>query len=365
MAPSRSNLEISAAGKRSRKGLEATENSSSYMGMVGTSPAMLRVFDLIRKVAHADFPVLITGASGTGKEMVAKAIYLRSRRASGPFMAVNCGAIPRELMESELFGHERGAFTGAVRTVNGKVELANHGVLFLDEVGEIPLELQPKLLRFLQEFSFERVGGRQKIAADVRVISATNCNLKEMMINGQFREDLYYRLDGIDIELPPLKDRGDDVSIMAKLFLQQIAAELGRDLKGFDPEARQILQRYSWPGNVRELINRLRRAAVMTEGQWITPKDLGIEDPEMEIDLEDGRSLGEIMAQFEAKLVSKTLTQCGGNVAMAARALKTSRSIIYHLIKKYSLKEFVSALVLGTSLGVSLAHLHILNLYFG
>jgi two-component system NtrC family response regulator len=252
MAPSRSNLGISAAGKRSRKGLEATENSSSYMGMVGTSPAMLRVFDLIRKVAHADFPVLITGASGTGKEMVAKAIYLRSRRASGPFMAVNCGAIPRELMESELFGHERGAFTGAVRTVNGKVELANHGVLFLDEVGEIPLELQPKLLRFLQEFSFERVGGRQKIAADVRVISATNCNLKEMMINGQFREDLYYRLDGIDIELPPLKDRGDDVSIMAKLFLQQIAAELGRDLKGFDPEARQILQRYSWPGNVRE-----------------------------------------------------------------------------------------------------------------
>jgi two-component system NtrC family response regulator len=208
------------------------------------------------------------------------------------------------------------------------------------------------------------VGGRQKIEVDVRVVSATNCNLKEMMINGHFREDLYYRLDGIDLELPLLKDRGDDVSIMAKLFLQQISAELGRDLKGFDQEAMQILQRYSWPGNVRELINRLRRAAVMTEGQWITPKDLGIEDPEMEIDLQDGLSLGDIIAQFEARLVSKTLTQCGGNVAMAARALKTSRSIIYHLIKKYSLKEFVSALVLGVSLGVSLAHLHVLNLYF-
>jgi two-component system NtrC family response regulator len=360
----RSSLDRSTAGKRCRRGIEPAENSSSYMGMVGTSPAILRVFNLIRKVANADFPVLITGASGTGKEMVAKAIYLRSNRASGPFVAVNCGAIPRELMESELFGHERGAFTGAVRTVAGKVELADHGILFLDEVGEIPLELQPKLLRFLQEFSFERVGGRQKIAVDVRVISATNCNLKEMLINGHFREDLYYRLDGINIELPLLKDRGDDVLIMAKLFLQQISSEMARDLKGFDQEAMQILQKYSWPGNVRELINRLRRAVVMAEGQWITPRDLGIEDPEMEIDLRDGHSIKEIMAQFEAKLVSKTLTQCGGNVAMAARALKTSRSVIYHLIKKYSLKEFVSALVLGISLGVSLAHLHILN-YFG
>jgi two-component system, NtrC family, response regulator len=358
-------LELSPEGQLYQAGMEAKENSTSYMGMIGTSPAMLQVFNLIRKVATTDFPVLITGASGTGKEMVAKAIHLRSKRAQGPFVALNCGAIPRELMESELFGHERGAFTGAFRTVAGKAELANRGVLFLDEIGELPLEVQVKLLRFLQEFSFERVGGRQSIEVDVRVISATNCDLNEMMRSGSFRDDLYYRLDGINIELPPLRDRDDDVLIMAKLFIQHVSSELGKDLKGFTQAAIRTLQRYSWPGNVRELINRIRRAGVMAEAQWVTPKDLGLDDPEMQVNIQDDLSLAEIMAQFEAKLVSNVLAKCGGNVAMAARSLKTSRSVIYHLIKKYSLKEFVSALVLGVSLGVSLLYGHSLDLHFG
>jgi two-component system NtrC family response regulator len=360
----RQNLEILAGGQPCQKSTEPTENSTSYMGMVGTSPAMHRVFNLIRKVATADFPVLINGASGTGKEMVAKAIHQRSKRASGPFVAVNCGAIPRELMESELFGHERGAFTGAYRTVAGKAELANRGILFLDEVGEIPLELQAKLLRFLQEFSFERIGGRQRIEVDVRVISATNSNLKEMMSNGSFREDLYYRLDGIDIGLPLLRDRDDDVLIMGKLFLEQVSSELGRELKGFSQEAIQTLRRYSWPGNVRELINRVRRACVMAEGQCVTCKDLGLDDSEIQVDPRDGRSLAESMAKYEAKLVSEALAECGGNVAKAARVLKTSRSVIYHLIKKYTIKEFISALVLGTSLGFTLVHTLNLDLYF-
>jgi DNA-binding NtrC family response regulator len=348
-------LGVLAHGQPCQKSTEPTENSTSYMGMVGTSPAMHRVFNLIRKVATADFPVLITGASGTGKEMVAKAIHQRSKRASGPFVAVNCGAIPRELMESELFGHER---------VAGKAELANRGILFLDEVGEIPLELQAKLLRFLQEFSFERIGGRQRIEVDVRVISATNSNLKEMMLNGRFREDLYYRLDGIDIELPLLRDRDDDVLIMGKLFLEQVSSELGRELKGFSQEAIQTLRRYSWPGNVRELINRIRRACVMAEGQCVNCKDLGLDDSEIQVDPRNGLGLSESIAQYEAKLVSKALAECGGNVAKTARVLKTSRSVIYHLIKKYTLKEFISAMVLGASLGFTLVHTLSLDLYF-
>jgi two-component system NtrC family response regulator len=312
--------------------------SRVFHEMVGTSPGMLKVFDLIRKVAVTDFPVLVTGTSGTGKEMVAQAIHQRSSRARGPFVVVNCGAIPRELMESELFGHERGAFTGAYRSMAGKAELAHRGTLFLDEVGELPLEMQVKLLRFLQEFTFERVGGRQSKKVDVRVIAATNQNLKEMIEAGRFREDLYYRLYGISIELPPLKDRGEDVLLMAKLFLSRLSAEGGRELRGFTKEAQQALQAYSWPGNVRELINRLRRALVMAEEPWITPNNLGLDkEPDDQVGLVNGMGLKEAMARYEANLVSETLQRCRGNVQKTAEILKTSRSAIYHLINKHRL----------------------------
>ena len=240
--------------------------------MIGTCNAMRHLFKLIRKVAATDVPVLVTGASGTGKEMVARAIHQRSHRSKGPFVAVNCGAIPRELLESELFGHEKGSFTGAYRSVGGTVERAQGGTLFLDEIGELPLELQVKLLRFLQEYTFERVGGRKSITVDLRVISATNKDLGELIEQNLFREDLYYRLDVIDISLPPLKDRGEDALIMANIFLKKHAATLGKEIQGFTPEAVTAIQTHAWPGNIRELGNRIRRAVVMADGVTITPE---------------------------------------------------------------------------------------------
>jgi DNA-binding NtrC family response regulator len=310
--------------------------------MIGTCPSMHKVFQLIRKVASSDVPVLLTGASGTGKEMVAQAIHQRSLRYKGPFIAVNCGAIPRELLESELFGHEKGSFTGAYRTVMGKVELANNGTLFLDEVGELPAELQVKLLRFLQEFTFERVGGRETKQVDLRVISATNCDLKELIAAGRFREDLYYRLNVVNIDLPALKDRGDDPLIMANVFLRRYAAKTGRKILGFSPEAVTALQTYPWPGNVRELINHIRRAVVMAEEDWINPENLGLElgeDPDSPF---NGLGLKEAKAQFEARLLAETLARCQGNVQVAAKTLKTSRSVIYLLINKHDLREYSS-----------------------
>ena len=311
---------------------------SSPQEMIGTCSGMLQVFHLIRKVAATDFPVLVTGASGTGKEMVAQAIHQRSPRSQGPFVVVNCGAIPRELMESELFGHERGAFTGACRSTMGKAELAHEGTLFLDEVGELPLEMQVKLLRFLQEFTVERVGSRESKKVDVRVIAATNKDLKEMTAAGRFREDLYYRLYGINIELPLLKDRGEDVLLMARLFLSRLSAEGEREFHGFTQETQQVIQSYSWPGNVRELINRLRRALVMAEEPWITLKNLGLhKKPDDQAGLVSGMGLKEAIARYEADLVSETLQRCRGNVQKAAEILKTSRSALYHLINKHGL----------------------------
>jgi two-component system NtrC family response regulator len=314
--------------------------SQGFYEMVGTCPAMLRVFDLIRKVAVTDFPVLVTGASGTGKEMAARAIHQHSSRSRDPFVVVNCGAIPRELMESELFGHERGAFTGAYHSMAGKAELANGGTMFLDEVGELPLEMQVKILRFLQEFTFERVGGRETKQVDVRVIAATNKDLMEMIETGRFREDLYYRLYGLSIELPLLKDRGEDVWLMAELLLSRLSAETGKEFRGFTEEARQALQAYSWPGNVRELINRLRRALVMAEKSWITPKNLGLDQDNHQADLivlDEGMGLKKAIAHYEAQLVSETLAQCRGNVLKTAKVLKTSRSVIYYFIRKHKL----------------------------
>jgi hypothetical protein len=252
-------------------------NSGEPEEMVGVSEPMRQVFHRIRKVAATDLPVLITGASGTGKEMVARSIHQRSLRAAGPFVAINCAAIPRELLESELFGHEKGAFTGAYRTSIGTVERAQGGTLFLDEVGELPLELQVKLLRFLQEFTFERVGGRKTIEADLRVISATNSDLTALIAEGKFREDLYYRLDVLNIELPPLKDRDDDLLIMATIFLKRYSSRVGQKELRFSKEAMTAIQTHNWPGNIRELTNRIRRSVVLADGSLIAPEHLGLE----------------------------------------------------------------------------------------
>jgi two-component system NtrC family response regulator len=306
--------------------------------MVGVSDPMRHVFELIRKVAATELPVLITGASGTGKEMVARTLHQRSLRAQGPFVAINCAAIPRELLESELFGHEKGAFTGAYRTTIGTVERAQGGTLFLDEVGELPLELQVKLLRFLQEFTFERVGGSKTLAADLRVVSATNGDLKALISDGQFREDLYYRLDVLHIELPLLKDREDDLLIMANIFLKRYAGRVGKQGLEFSKAAVTAIQAHPWPGNIRELTNRIRRSVVMAETPLINPEHLGLAlshvVPEPYC---DGLSLKEAKSRFEANLISQVLSKYNGNVNLAAKALQTSRSMLYNLIQKYDL----------------------------
>jgi two-component system NtrC family response regulator len=306
--------------------------------MVGVSEAMRKVFDLIRKVAATDLPVLITGPSGTGKEMVARAIHERSLRAKGPFVAINCAAIPRELLESQLFGHEKGAFTGAYRTAAGTVERAQGGTLFLDEVGELPLELQVKLLRFLQEFTFERVGGQKTLVADLRVISATNSDLKVLVNDGHFREDLYYRLDVLHIELPSLKQRDDDLLILANIFLKRYASRVGKNGMGFSKEAVAAIQSHPWPGNIRELTNRIRRSVVMSDTTLIAAEHLGLTvtklDPEP---YTEGLSLKEAKAAFEAKLVAQVLAKNNGNVFITAKSLKISRSMLYYLIQKYNL----------------------------
>jgi len=313
--------------------------------MIGTCDPMRQVFKMIRKVATSDVPVLVMGASGTGKEMVAQAIHQRSRRAKGPFVAVNCGGIPRDLLESELFGHEKGAFTGAYRTTVGTVERAQGGTLFLDEVGELPMELQVKLLRFLQEYTFERVGGRKTFKADLRVISATNSDLEELIAAGRFRDDLYYRLDVVKIELPPLKQRGEDVLIMANVFLRRYSSMIGKEIKGFTKVAATVIQTHSWPGNIRELVNRIRRGVVMTEGSWITPEHLGFSIGEPQGFSGDplapsvnGLGLKKAKAKFEADLVASALERCQGNVLLTAKILKTSRSMIYHLMQKYNIE---------------------------
>jgi two-component system NtrC family response regulator len=310
--------------------------------MIGTSQSMREVFHLIRKLAPSDVPVLITGASGTGKEMVARAIHERSRRAQGPFVPINCGAIPRELLESELFGHEKGAFTGAYRTSAGTVERANGGTLFLDEVGELPPELQVKLLRFLQELSFTRVGGRIPIQVDLRIISATNADLAEMTRAGRFREDLYYRLDVVNIQLPPLKYRGDDSLIMASVFLKRYASKVGKEIRGFSQRATAAILAHPWPGNVRELVNRIRRGVVLSEEPWLTPEHLGLSLDEVKPEpIINGRGLKEVRAEFEAKLITDTLTHYHGNAQLASKSLKISRSMLYHLIQKYDLKHYL------------------------
>jgi two-component system NtrC family response regulator len=322
--------------EREYAAMQQLMGGDSFEGMLGASPQIKPIFDAVRKVATADAPVLILGESGTGKEMVAKAIHQRSNNKTGPFVAINCSAIPETLLESELFGHEKGAFTGAHVQRKGRIETADGGTLFLDEIGEIPLPLQVKLLRFLQEQIIERVGGRQPIQINTRVVAATNVDLKKAMANGTFREDLFYRLAVVQLVLPPLRDRGGDVRLLAQFFLNRFAAQAGKPNLAFDPDAIRAMNRHSWPGNVRELENCVRRAAIMAEGRRVTAADLELNvsgiNPNV-ITLKDARE------GVERQMVQQSLKKHGGKIAPAAAELGLSRPTLYELMEKLGISK--------------------------
>jgi two-component system NtrC family response regulator len=311
-----------------------------FHGILGASPKMRAVFATIEKIAHTDVPVLVTGESGTGKEKVAAAIHQLSRRRQGPFIPLNCGAIPENLLESELFGHERGAFTGATAQRAGKLEYARRGTLFLDEIGELAPALQVKLLRFLQEKVIERVGGREAIEIDCRVLAATNQDLELAVEQNRFREDLYFRLAVVRIALPPLRERGGDVLLLAERFISAYSKELDRPLKALSAKAAEGLLRHSWPGNVRELQNCIKRAMVLSEGRSIGLADLELEPAAAlaERPAADS-SLKKAKESLERELVLRTLAGNRGNISRTARELGISRPTLYDLIDRYGLRR--------------------------
>jgi two-component system NtrC family response regulator len=299
--------------------------------IIGESPWTREIFSIIRKVAATDAPVLVEGDSGTGKEVIARAIH-RAADGKGPFVAINCGAIPENLLESELFGHEKGSFTGADAQRKGKLEYAAGGTVFLDEIGELPLLLQVKILRFLQQYEIERVGGRETIRVNVRVIAATNRDLEKEVREGRFREDLYYRLGVVSIKVPPLKDRGDDVVLLAEHFLKKASAQYGKPVAGFSADVLASIQSYPWPGNVRELENRIRRAVIMSEKRRIQPGDLNLPGSSNGAPTE---TLKDLRSQVEREHVRKALVRNRWNITRAASDLDVSRPTLHDLIKKY------------------------------
>lgn len=309
---------------------------SSFEGMLGGSPQLRSVFSTIRKVAPTDASVLIVGESGTGKELAARAIHQRSSRVKGPFVAINCGAIPDTLLESELFGHEKGAFTGAHTQRQGRIETAQGGTLFLDEIGELPLALQVKLLRFLQEHTIERVGGRATISVDVRVIAATNVDLKKATAEGRFREDLYYRLAVLELSLPPLRERQGDVELLAAAFLQRYVEQYQKKLNGFTQQALRALEAHQWPGNIRELENRLKRAVIIAEGAKVAAADLELAPAS---DKYEGMGLKEARETVERELVTQAVTRNKGNLSRAAVELGVSRPTLYELMEKLGMRK--------------------------
>ncbi len=303
--------------------------------MVGRTPQMQQLFSQINKVARTDASVLITGPSGTGKELAALSIHRQSARRDAPFVAVNCGAIAPQLFQSELFGYEKGAFTGAVQRKIGRIEAAQGGTLFLDEIGDMPFDMQVNLLRFLQEKTIERVGGNDSIEIDVRVIAATHIDLAEAVRQGRFREDLYYRINVVCISMPPLADRGQDIEDIAKYYFNQFASMHNRSLRGFSKAAMNAMLSHSWPGNVRELVNRVQRATVMAEGRFIQPEDLGLDrsnDQSQLMSLEDAR------AAAERTMIRRALSQSRNQISRAASLLGVSRVTLYRLIEKYNIR---------------------------
>ena len=314
---------------------QVSENRTVLGTMITAAPEMLKVARTIERVANADVSVMLLGASGTGKELLARGVHEQSRRRSGGFVAINCAAIPENLLEAELFGYEKGAFTGAIKTTEGKIELAHNGTLFLDEVGDIPLPLQVKLLRFLQERVIERIGGRTQIPVDTRVVCATHQNLEEMIAAGTFREDLYYRLAEIVVRIPNLVERHGDSVLLAKHFLGRFAREMNPQVKGFAPGALTAIEQWPWPGNVRELENRMKRAVIMAEGKMITAEDLDLlaeEDEAMPVNLKAAREAA------DRAVIRKALAQTDSNISGAAKLLGISRPTLYDLLKQYGLQ---------------------------
>ncbi|NIR32686.1 MAG: PEP-CTERM-box response regulator transcription factor [Gammaproteobacteria bacterium] len=304
-------------------------------GVIAASPQMTRVCETIEKVAPAEVSVLLLGESGTGKELLARSIHNLSARADKRCVVINCAAIPETLLESELFGYEKGAFTGAAKQTIGKIEHADGGTLFLDEIGDLSPSLQAKLLRFLQERIVERLGGRDEIPVDVRVVCATHQDLKDKIEAGEFREDLYYRIAEVTITIPPLRERDGDALLLAWAFLERYARAQGRSLRGFSEEALGALEAYPWPGNARELENRVKRAVIMAEGQVVTPQDLDLpraESQSLPLTLREARE------QAERKAIQRALVLADNRVAQAAEMLGVSRPTLYDLMDKYGLK---------------------------
>ena len=334
---------------------EGANHNGPYL--VGNSPVMRTAFEAIRRFAPTDTPVLITGESGTGKELAALALHERSTSASGPFVPINCAGLPPTLIGSELFGHEKGSFTGAYQRKIGRIEAAQGGTVFLDEIGDLPLELQPHLLRFLQEKTIDRVGGNRPITVDVRVVAATNMDLTKAIKEGRFREDLFYRLNVLTLHMPPLRERGDDVDLLSTFFLQKFADEMKRPVQGFETAALRQLRLYGWPGNVRELVSCIRRAVVMSDGPKITARDLGFP-----LGMQNGNgasagarrdtangydpvsrsntritTLKQAKREAEVNLLLGTLEQNGQNIKQTAAVLGVSRVTLYRLLKEHGI----------------------------
>ncbi len=303
--------------------------------MITAAPEMLRVARTIERVANTNVSVMLLGASGTGKELLARGLHDSSDRAHGTFVAINCAAIPENLLESELFGYEKGAFTGAIKTTEGKIEQAAGGTLFLDEVGDIPFQLQVKLLRFLQERVIERIGSRRSIAVDTRIVCATHQNLEAMITESRFREDLFYRLAEIVVKIPSLAERPGDATLLAKVFLARFAKEMNPKVRGFAANALTAIDAWPWPGNVRELENRVKRAVIMADGKLVSAADLDLAEPDEET--ANALNLKTAREQSDRKIIRHALARSEGNISSTAKMLGISRPTLYDLLKQYDL----------------------------
>ena len=322
--------------ERENHRLHQHEENMPLMGIITASPQMLKVCRTIEKIAPSNITTLLLGASGTGKERCAQALHDLSSRAEKSLVAINCAAIPENLLESELFGYEKGAFTGAAKQTPGKIEYAHEGTLFLDEVGDLPMELQAKLLRFLQERVVERIGGRKEIPVDVRILCATHQNLQDLISKGLFREDLYYRISEIVLEIPPLKDREGDILVLAKSFLNQMRIEYNKSGLDFSADAIASMEAYDWPGNIRELESRIKRGVIMADGQQISPEDLELESASTTEPMP--LNLKEVREAAERKAIIRAMSHCNENITDAANVLGITRPTLYTLLEKLDLK---------------------------
>jgi two-component system NtrC family response regulator len=326
---------IHALERQNRLLLEA-QTASPLEGFVATDDAMLKVCRRIEKVAPTNASVLILGESGTGKELIARAVHAQSGRRNARFVAINCAAIPEQLLESELFGYEKGAFTGAAKTTPGKIEVAGGGTLMLDEIGDMPLALQAKLLRFLQDHVIERVGGRQELPVDVRIVCATNKDLQALIAENKFRQDLYFRIGEVTIQVPPLRERKGGPTALAYTMLRKFASLQNKPRRGFTQEAIAALEAYAWPGNVRELENRVKTAMIMAENSLLTAEDLNLQaggDGKLQFNLK------EVRARAESQTIRQALAITQGNISHTADLLGVSRPTLYDLLEKYGIKD--------------------------